>query len=90
MSALSAHVQVQDRPLSACDPLLRQLRKLLQERYQIAHTTIQFECAGCGPDDLYCALEPGEEDGHDHAQHHHERIVDGLDVSAVEVTKQES
>lgn len=89
MSALSAHVQVQDRPLSACDPLLDQLRTVLQEHYHIAHTTIQFECAGCGPDDLYCALTPGEEGGHahDHAQHHHEQITDGLDVSAAEAPR---
>ncbi len=90
MSALSAYVQVQDRPLSACDPLLGQLRALLQERYHIAHTTIQFECAGCGPDDLYCALTQGEEGGHDHAQHHHEYMTDGLDVSAAEAPRQES
>lgn len=90
MSALSAHVQVQDRPLSACDPLLGQLRALLQERYHIGHTTIQFECAGCGPDDLYCALTPREEGAHDHAQHHHERMADGLDMSAVEAPRQES
>jgi cobalt-zinc-cadmium efflux system protein len=90
MSALSAHVQVGDRPLSACDALLRQLRALLQERYHIAHTTIQFECAGCGPDDLYCALAPDEEEAHDQAHHHHEAMTDGLDVSAAEAAKPEA
>ncbi len=88
MSALSAHVQVQDRPLSTCDPLLAQLRGLLQARYHIAHTTIQFECVGCGPDDLYCALTPSEEA--EQALHHHEQMVDGLDASAAEATKNKS
>lgn len=87
MSALSAHVQVQDRPLSACDPLLAQLRKLLQERYQIAHTTIQFECADPGPDDLYCELIPPEEADQGH-QHHQEQAADGLDRSAAKATEQ--
>jgi len=87
MSALSAHVQVQDRPLSACDTLLGQLQTLLQDRYQITHTTIQFECAGCGPNDLYCALPQSGENGHDHNHdHHHEQTIDGLDMSANDST----
>lgn len=90
MSALSAHVQVQDQPLSACDAMLSQLRTLLQERYHIAHTTIQFECAGCGPDDLYCALPHSLEGTHDHAQHHHETMTDGLDVSTADTTGPEA
>lgn len=90
MSALSAHVQVLDRPLSACDTLLAQLKSVLQERYHIAHTTIQFECSDSGPDDLYCALTPGDEEGHDHTQHHHERMADGLDVSSTEAIKKDA
>jgi cobalt-zinc-cadmium efflux system protein len=89
MSALSAHVLVQDRPLSACDALFVQLRTLLHERYHIAHTTIQFECSDSGPDDLYCALPQGQEDTHDHTQHHHEHMADGLDVSAADATRKE-
>jgi cobalt-zinc-cadmium efflux system protein len=41
MHALSAHVQVSERPLSACDALLETLNQVLKERYHIAHTTIQ-------------------------------------------------
>jgi cobalt-zinc-cadmium efflux system protein len=67
MTALSAHVRVSDRPLSACDPLLGKLDRLLAERYAIGHTTLQLEYAGCTPSDLYCGLAPGEAA---HAHHH--------------------
>jgi cobalt-zinc-cadmium efflux system protein len=66
MRALSAHVQVMDRPLSACDALLSDLNALLADRYQIGHTTIQFECVGCSPNDLYCALPASGEEPHVH------------------------
>lgn len=93
MNALSAHIQVQDQPLSACDSVLTQINHILQDRYKIAHTTIQFECASCEPNDLYCELGPGEpgehEEDHAHAQHTHahEATVDGLDVRAEDARK---
>jgi len=87
MSALSAHVQVVDRPLSACDELLVRLNKLLQTKYKIGHSTIQIECAGCNPNHLYCTMDPEGGDTHDHAQgdHDHDCTADGLDVSATTV-----
>jgi cobalt-zinc-cadmium efflux system protein len=94
MRVLSAHVQVSgDCHLSACDALQARLNTLLQQRYQIGHTTLQFECAACDPNPLYCALNgsgdaehshqhPGHTHGdHDdpmHAGHHHEPVADGL------------
>lgn len=58
MNALSAHIQVADDcPLSACDGLLQRVNDLLADRYQIQHSTIQFEYACCerhDPDGLYC------------------------------------
>lgn len=78
MRALSAHVQVRDRPLSACDPVLANLSTALRDRYKIAHTTIQFECANCTPSpDLYCGMNGASSD-HDHE---HVHTTDGLDVS---------
>jgi len=89
MSALSAHVQVADRPLSACDELLVGLNRLLQMEYKIGHSTIQIECAGCTPNHLYRTMDPEGGDAHDHAQgdhdHDHDRTADGLDVSATTV-----
>ena len=88
MHALSAHVQVQERPLSACDSLRGQLRKVLQERYHIAHTTLQFECANCVSDELYCELEPDEVA--EHEQQHHEQVTEGLDRSVAGAPKPEA
>lgn len=69
--ALSAHVQVRDRPLSTCDDLLRRLNALLETRYGIAHSTIQLECAECAANDLYCSLSPEGSSLHEHAHGSH-------------------
>lgn len=91
MKALSAHVQVDDRPLSACDHVLVGLNQLLQRTYKIGHSTIQLECAGCDPNHLYCTMNPDGGQVHEHAHHDHdqphthdhERTTDGLDTSVV-------
>ncbi len=88
MQSLSAHVQVTERPLSACDDLLSELNHLLKDRYRIAHTTIQFECAGCDPNDLYCAWPPNG-DRHRGHPHIHEQTGDGLDMQSDEISTPE-
>lgn len=72
MHALSAHIQVVDRPLSACDALREKITTRLASTYHIGHTTLQFECRNCDRCDgsnLYCQLEPGEAT-HSHAHRH--------------------
>lgn len=72
MRALSAHVQVVDRPLSACDALREKINSLLRKNYNIGHTTLQFECRNCDRCDgsnLYCQLDPGES-AHMHSHSH--------------------
>jgi cobalt-zinc-cadmium efflux system protein len=73
MRALSAHIQVDDQPLSACGPLLSQVNRLLADKYNICHTTIQFECPGCRSDDLYCGMNGtvASDHAHDHAAGDH-------------------
>lgn len=56
MRALSAHVLVEDEPISVAAETQRQINRVLQERYHIAHATLQLECTGCKPDTLYCEL----------------------------------
>ncbi|MGI8588394.1 MAG: cation diffusion facilitator family transporter [Chloroflexia bacterium] len=57
LPVLSAHVQVgDDRPLSACDPLMVEVNGLLQQRYRIAHSTLQLEYVCCDANDLYCIM----------------------------------
>jgi Co/Zn/Cd efflux system component len=60
---LSAHLQIEgDANLSSCDVLLKDTNSLLDSRYAIRHSTIQFECANCDPtnSDLYCSMSMGE------------------------------
>ncbi len=45
--ALSAHVQIEDQMTSQSDEIIRRLNELLEERFGIAHSTIQLECGEC-------------------------------------------
>lgn len=45
--ALSAHVLVGDMQTRSTDQILKEINQTLQERFQIAHSTIQFECEDC-------------------------------------------
>ncbi|HQQ25518.1 MAG TPA: cation diffusion facilitator family transporter [Methanomassiliicoccales archaeon] len=45
--ALSGHVVVDDRQVSACSPVLRQLERMLEERFHIGHATLQIETEVC-------------------------------------------
>ena len=56
MRALSAHVLVDDEPISAGAGIQRQINAVLQQNYNVAHATLQLECVGCEPDALYCEL----------------------------------
>jgi cobalt-zinc-cadmium efflux system protein len=45
--ALSAHVLLDDRRLSEAADVLREIDRVLQTDFNIAHATIQFECDSC-------------------------------------------
>jgi cobalt-zinc-cadmium efflux system protein len=67
--AMSCHVRIEDVPPSSSDAILRRLNTLLEERFRISHTTIQFEHMSCAISANGCAIPvrpPGEE-------HHHHR-----------------
>lgn len=51
---LSAHILVDDMPVSEAGRLRDRLAALVAHRYGIDHTTLQFETSGCCPDALYC------------------------------------
>jgi cobalt-zinc-cadmium efflux system protein len=86
MHALSAHVQLRrDCPISACDGLLEAINRVLNARYRINHTTIQFEYACCDrhePDDLYCCLERERHEHVESCTHAYEPAGDSLEVHA--------
>src|SRR5580658_1182627 len=45
--AMSCHVQIEDMPPSASDSILREVNRVLAGRFEIHHTTVQFEHARC-------------------------------------------
>jgi cobalt-zinc-cadmium efflux system protein len=53
--ALSCHVLIEDVPPSASQAILRDVNCVLQERFGIHHTTIQFEHTRCALADVSCA-----------------------------------
>jgi cobalt-zinc-cadmium efflux system protein len=55
--ALSAHVIIDDQPVSGSRDLLDNIRALLADRFKILHSTIQLECERCDATGL-CSL-PG-------------------------------
>lgn len=44
MYALTAHIVIEDCQISAANELLKKINKLLEERFRVEHTNIQFEC----------------------------------------------
>jgi cobalt-zinc-cadmium efflux system protein len=53
--ALSCHVLIEDMPPSASHSILCEVNRLLDERFAIHHTTVQFEHARCELADVSCA-----------------------------------
>ena len=67
--ALSCHVLIEDVPPSSSDAVLRRLNGMLDERFHISHTTVQFEHVSCAISENGCAIPVRHE--HDHEGHHH-------------------
>jgi cobalt-zinc-cadmium efflux system protein len=69
--ALSCHVLIEDIPPSASDAVLRRVNTMLAERFQVHHTTVQFEHMSCAISENGCAI-PVSEDSHEHHHHAHD------------------
>lgn len=54
--ALSCHVLIDDQPPSESDAILKSLNSVLCQRFDIHHTTIQFEHARCAVAESGCSL----------------------------------
>ncbi len=65
--SFSGHVWVHDQKLSELEPLRAKIEDLLRE-LKISHILLQFECAECETNGLYCQLHTMEENEDDH--HH--------------------
>src|SRR4051812_1177601 len=68
--ALSCHVLIDDVPPSASDCILRRLNKVLEDRFHISHTTVQFEHVSCAISENGCAIPVHAHDSEGH-QHNH-------------------
>lgn len=67
INSLSAHVKIDPRETERPSEIIAEINRVLKEKYQIIHSTIQTECEDC-PEGLYCRMERKEKDHHGH--HH--------------------
>ena len=67
--ALSCHVVIEDLPPSESDAILQRVNHLLEDQFQIGHTTVQFEHVGCVVSREGCVIAVGP--AHSHVHHHH-------------------
>jgi cobalt-zinc-cadmium efflux system protein len=58
--ALSCHVLIEDMPPSASDSILRRINEVLCDRFDIRHTTIQFEHLRCALAETHCTVTQQE------------------------------
>ncbi len=58
--ALSCHVLIDDLPASKMMHIQRCLQEMLKERFNIDHSTVQFEVGTDGEESLFCILAPEE------------------------------
>jgi cobalt-zinc-cadmium efflux system protein len=65
MRTMSAHILTEDIPISTGALIQTRINELLARRYNIAHATLQLECACRAPNLLYCEMC---ETGHVHEQ----------------------
>jgi cobalt-zinc-cadmium efflux system protein len=64
--ALSCHVLIEDVPPSESETILRSVNKLLDRRFGIAHTTVQFEHVSCAISENGCAIPVNAPHEHTH------------------------
>ncbi|MGH9530763.1 MAG: cation diffusion facilitator family transporter, partial [Terriglobales bacterium] len=62
--ALSCHISIPDIPQSASDRILREANQRMRQRFNIGHTTIQFEHAACEADGTCAGAAPGHTHPH--------------------------
>ncbi len=67
-SALSCHVLIEDMPPSRSDSILHALNHLLGDRFQVHHTTVQFEHMSCAISGTGCVIPVAGPAAH---HHHH-------------------
>lgn len=62
LHAMSSHVLIDDLSISEAASIREQIEDILQQRFNIEHTTIQMECQQCETNDVFCTLTSGSHD----------------------------
>lgn len=63
---LTAHIVVENQPLSASADIIDTVTHRLQDDFGIYHTTFQTECLACASEHLFCTLDPDRVHTHSH------------------------
>lgn len=66
--ACSCHIVVAEQSIRGGQQVLRAVVCELDERFHINHTTVQVECEGCDPSDMYCTIRKVEH-AHESGRH---------------------
>jgi cobalt-zinc-cadmium efflux system protein len=56
--ALSAHILVPDTRVSEASAIMREIDRMVRERFGVTHVTLQFECENCGQDERVVCTQP--------------------------------
>jgi cobalt-zinc-cadmium efflux system protein len=62
LHAMSCHVLIDDLSTTQTASIRQKIEDVLQERFQIKHTTLQMECQQCDSNDILCTLTYGQSD----------------------------
>ncbi|HEY3841274.1 MAG TPA: cation diffusion facilitator family transporter [Bryobacteraceae bacterium] len=68
--ALSCHVLIEDVPPSASNCILHDINHVLQDKFKICHSTVQFEHVNCAVSEAGCVIPVDAEMGHHHDHQH--------------------
>ena len=55
--AASAHILVEDQPVSRACQILGDVNATLAEKFRITHTSLQLETTACDPGEVFCQLD---------------------------------
>ena len=68
--ALSCHVLIEDVPPSASNCILARINEVLEHKFHIGHSTVQFEHVGCAVSENGCIIPADEPHSHSHSHPH--------------------
>ena len=69
LNAMSGHVLIADQAVSDAKSIQTNLEQLLRGKFEISHSTLQFECNSCESSDIICSLKAGNETCPKHEGH---------------------